>query len=785
MKPFDYISGNTLENAEKILGKSGERVCAMAGGTDLMGILKDRVHPVYPDAVVDLKTIEGLSNIEVMDHEVAIGALVRLRDLAENSLIQGKFGLLAQAARSVASPQIRNMGTVAGNICQEPRCWYYRNPDNTFHCARKQGKACNALTGDNRFHSIFGSMRMGRTPCTEACPVHTNIPSYIELIRKDKLDEAAGLILEVNPMPSVTGRVCPHFCEQDCNRQGFEEAVSIRDIERVIGDHILAHHERFMVRPQKESGQRIAVIGSGPSGLATAYFLRRSGHRVVVFDRMEKAGGMLRYGIPTFRLPDDILDRFLLILQGMGIEFQLGTEIKGDEAVSELLGNYPALYAAGGTWKSTVIPLEGRQHTISGLDFLASVNNGERTSLGKKVLVIGGGNVAVDVAVTAKRLGAEDVVITCLEKRHEMPALDWEIEHALEEGITLMNGWGPSRVLLFDEKVSGLELVVCTSVFDDQGCFNPELDRNSVQTVDADSIVLAVGQGPDDSLSIHGLDKNNGYIQADPETQATKIQGFFAGGDMVSGPATVVEAIASGRRAALSINQFMGSPSFDHTPAQESLNHFPESALEHSNRQKPEYRATVDRDVEGEDQSNLNRDQLIEEANRCFNCGCVAVCPSDLAPALVALDAKIVTGKRTIPAERFFTVVPFSSTVLEPGEIVAGITIPDKKNLKTCYLKFRIRNAIDFPIAGVAVALELKTNIVTAARIVLGAAAPVPLRAREAESILVGREIDEKAAEEAAQAALGGSVRLGKNGYKLKVFRALVKRTILSVANNT
>ena len=783
MKRFEHIPCDSLDAAASVLIKFDGKARAIAGGTDLLGVLKDAIHPVYPEAIVDLKPIDGLSDVEEVDNAVSIGAMIKLRDLACNPIIREKYGLLAKAAGSVASPQIRNMGTIAGNICQEPRCWYYRNPENTFHCARKLGDICHALNGDNRFHSVFGSMRVEFPPCTRACPVDTDIPGYLEFLREGKFDEAAALILDVNPMPAVTGRVCPHFCEQNCNREHFDEAVSIRAIERALGDHILAHHDRFIRAPSLETSQSIAIAGAGPSGLACAYFLRRSGHRVVVYDRMDKAGGMLRYGIPAFRLPKGIVDSFVSILEGMGIKFELGVEIGKDLSVSALLRNFDAVYLAGGAWASASLPLEGRENAIEGTEFLTSLNKGVRFTLGNKVLVIGGGNVAVDVAVAAKRLGAEEVVMACLEKKDEMPALAWEVEHALEEGIKLMTSWGPCRIILSSGIVAGIELIACTSVFDEEGRFSPKFDTNKRKIVGADSIILAVGQQPDDSLFASGVDRMRGFIRVDPETQATRIEGLYAGGDGVNGAGTVVEAIAAGRRAARSMNQYLGKDFAERKLIKRRMNRFDESCLDTSSRQEPEYRAARNRDLLGEDQSELSQSQLTKEVKRCFNCGCVAVCPSDLAPALVALDAGIVTGRRTIPAEVFFAAGPLSSSVLERGELISRIIIPARKNLRTDYLKFRIRNAIDFPIASVAVALEMEASKVIKARIVLGAAAPVPLRAREAERVLEGKAVGVREAEEAAQVAVGAANPLKKNVYKVEIIHALVKRAILSALN--
>lgn len=778
MKTFDYIRGNSLEAAKNTLEEFGGRARPLAGGTDLLGGLKDAIHPSPIEAVVDLKSIKGLTGVEETADGVHIGSMTSLRDLARDPVIRRHWRALSQAAESVASPQIRNMSTVGGNICQEPRCWYYRNPHNTFHCARKGGERCNALTGDNRFHSIFGSMRVGITPCTAACPVQTNIATYLDLMRQDRIDEAAAILLDVNPMPAVTGRVCPHFCEQQCNRGSFDEPISIRSIERFLGDHILAHPERCLPQSIKDSGSSVAVVGSGPSGLSAAYFLRRLGHRVTVFDRMKKAGGMLRYAIPSFRLPKEIVDRVVVFLKTLEVEFVLGKEIGRNQSPSGLLEHFDAVYTAGGAWAAPSIGIENEKYSTTGLAFLTSVQEGETKTPGKKVLVIGGGNVAVDAAVTAKRLGAEKVMMACLERREDMPALDWEVRHALVEGIKVLTSLGPSRVLVSGDKIIGTQLIACTSVFDSEGHFAPHFDSTQKQTVECDAVILAVGQQPDGSLNEPGIDM--GKDNVDSNTQATGVRGVFAGGDAVTGPATVVEAIAAGHRAALGITSFLGTAALEKslTPPR-LMNSFAESALASSARQEKKPRPPESRTWDKEDLPGLDAVEVLDEANRCFNCGCLAVCQSDLAPVLTALEATIITGRRTIPIEDFFATNPLSSTVLENGELVTGVLIPNKQGLRTSYMKFRIRNAIDFPIASVAVALHMQGDIVRAARIVLGAAAPLPLRASRAERVLEGKAPLEAEVEKAAGAALRDALPLKCNAYKLNVFQALVKRTIM------
>ncbi|MCF8061189.1 MAG: FAD-dependent oxidoreductase [Deltaproteobacteria bacterium] len=472
------------------------------------------------------------------------------------------------------------------------------------------------------------------------------------------------------------------------------------------------------------------------------------------------------------------MDAVTAFLEKLGVAFALGVEIGEGTRASELLEEYDAVYTAGGAWATPSIGIEGEEHAVTGLGFLSSVRQGEPTAPGDRVLVIGGGNVAVDAAVTAKRLGAGHVLMACLESREEMPALDSEVRHALDEGIGLLTSFGPSRLLVSGDEVTGAELVACTSVFDEGGGFAPSFDRTRQRTVECDAVILAVGQRPDGSLLEPGIETLGGRVAVDPPPQATRMEGIFAGGDAVSGPATVVEAIAAGRRAARGVDAFLGTGAPRAARPSRLLNRFGEGALEPSGREEVEPRPPEARTRHEGDTGGLDAGQVLAEANRCFNCGCVAVSPSDLAPVLTALEARVITGKRTIPAEAFFAASPLSSTVLDPGELVSGVFIPDHEDLRTSYMKFRIRNAIDFPVASVAVALAMDGNVVRKARIVLGAAAPVPLRAREAERVLEGSEPGGTGAAEAAEAALKGALPLERNAYKINVFQALVKRAI-------
>ena len=789
MREFRHHRAQSLDQAVEFLNQNPGRVRPLGGGTDLLGGLKDAIHPVFPKHILDLKRIQGLDRIESGPGGLRIGALVRLAELEFSPQVGSGQPMLAQAARAVASPQIRNMGTLGGNICQEVRCWYYRHPDNVFHCLRKGGQTCNAFVGDNRYHSIFGAVRVGRIPCRSSCPAETDIPAYMELLRAGDLDGAAREILRVNPLPALTGRVCPHFCQEECNRSLVDGSVSIRSVERFLGDYILDNSARLMPPPAVESGRRAAVVGSGPAGLAAAYFLRRAGHGVTLLERLAQPGGMLSQAIPDYRLPQELVGRVVAAVASTGVEIKTGVEIGQDLTLAEIRADFDAVFLATGAWGKPSIGLEGQESAQAGLDFLRSAKQGEISSCGPRVVVVGGGNVAVDVAVTARRLGAERVTMVCLESRAEMPAHQWEIAQAEEEGVVIKPSWGPVRVAAEKGRVRGLELNRCLSVFDDQCRFAPVVDRDDRTFLEADQVVLAVGQRIDLSYlgSVAGPKTERGRIAADGRTQATDQERIFAGGDAVSGPATVIEAVAAGRRAAQAMAEMLGDRA-EEREVDRPLNlvGFSPRCLRSSPPAEEPLLPPEKRLLNGEDAPGLDRAEALGEAERCFNCGCVAASPSDLAPVLVALEAVVETTRQRIPAEEFFAVRVLGSTVLEPDELVTAVVFPDPgPQTGQAYLKFRLRNAIDFPILGAAVLLWFEEERVKRARIVLGAAAPVPVRALAAEGFLVGKALDGETALEAARLSVASAQSLSGNRHKIKIAQSLVRRALLQAARGS
>ncbi len=791
MKSFLHVNARSVDEAVKLLKYYKGKAKLVAGGTDLLGVLKDGILPDYPEAIINIKTISSLNYVREDAEGLKMGVLVKLEDIVKSSIVKTKYKMLAEAAEAVATPQIRRMGTLGGNLCQDLRCWYYRYPHQVggrVLCYLKGGKSCYALTGENRYHSIFGGLRVATPPCSVACPGTVDTPSYLSQIREGNFRDAAETLLGTNPFPSITGRVCPHFCEQECNRDEFDESVSIRDIERFMGDYILENANNIIEPPDTDTGKKVAIVGSGPAGLSAAYYLRISGHRVTVFDRREEPGGMLTYGIPAFRLSKDVVKRVVKTVENAGVDFRLNTSVGKDVTLKELKKGFDSVILANGAWSQASIGVEGEELSKSGLEFLVGVNHGVKEVTGKRVLVIGGGNVAIDAARTALRLGSREVSVIYRRSREEMPACKEEVDAAREEGINFYFLSAPLRIIGKNGKVVGMECVRTElGEPDESGRRRPAPIEDSEFMLDADTIISAVGEGPDLSfLDTMKLNITSGRtIDVNPYTLSTNLKGIFACGDVTTGPATVIEAIVAGRRVANAVDLYLKgevkAEDKDEKTAKPFLK-FNREYLKKMSRAKMPRLPVHERRIDVEDALGLNLREIKTEANRCLNCSCVAVNPSEIAAVLVALGAKIKIagprGVKKIPIEDFYGSL---RNILEADEMVTEIQVPEPPDrARQTLLKFRLRNAVDFPIVSVASMITTDDGICKDAKIVLGAIAPGPIRATEAEETIRGRAIDVATAEMAAEVAVTDAVPLNMNAYKVEITKTLIKRAILS-----
>jgi len=460
--------------------------------------------------------------------------------------------------------------------------------------------------------------------CTNACPAGVDVPRYIRAVRDGAYDQAVAVLREKIPFPTVCADACFAPCEDVCAYKQFGDPIAIRAIKRAAVDKGGDGWKKRKKQSAK-SGKKVAVVGAGPAGMTAAYYLSAKGHEVTLLDAFPKPGGMMRYGIPRYRVPDERLDRDVNVILEQGVTFRGETVVGKDVTMADLKKDFDAVFVSSGANSSARIPVEGadKKGVLWGWEFLRDVSSGKSFSLGKNVVVVGGGNVAIDVALTAKRLGAKRVDLFCLEKREEMPAHPWEIALAEEEGVFINNSWAPKRVL-GDERVTGLGLMRCVSVLDKACNFNPVYDEDITHKVQADTIILAVGQAA--VLDFIGREKNIAVEKnrlSVGDDLATGEAGVFAGGDVVTGPASIIGAIAQGRRAAQAVDRFLGgSGDISETLAdpedEVALSEF--AALVQPRNELPHLKVWERANNFDQVEKPLTDSQIQAETNRCLNC---------------------------------------------------------------------------------------------------------------------------------------------------------------------
>ncbi len=398
-------------------------------------------------------------------------------------------------------------------------------------------------------------------PCRSSCPAGIDIPSFVRHICRGETGKAIAVIREKLPFAFAPSYVCFHPCEEVCRRGEVTSAVSVCRLKRFAADNDTGRW-RQKVSKSSPSGKKVAVVGSGPAGLTAAYYLAKQGHILTVFECLSEAGGMLRVGIPEYRFPRELLEKDLEEVRAMGVEIRCNSPVD-TAGLERLTSDYEAVFVATGAQLSKRIDLLGShlEGVYWGMDFLRERALGHIPTgafATRRVIVVGGGNVAVDVARVARRLGSDAVSMVSLEASEELPAWDWEIEEADEEGIHLFTGWGPTEVKSDNGKVTALSARRCTRVFDDRGQFNPVYDDSDTREFPADIVILAIGQDPSSSpFECCGL-RRDLTIEVDEDTLRTQTERVYAGGDVVSGPASVIEAIAMGRKAAVEIDKALG-----------------------------------------------------------------------------------------------------------------------------------------------------------------------------------------------------------------------------------
>lgn len=483
----------------------------------------------------------------------------------------------------------------------------------------------------------------GTSPCKTKCPAHIGVQGYVKLASQGKYQEALELIKKENPFPAVCGRICNRRCEDACTRGEIDDPVAIDDIKDFIAQQELNAENRYV--PQmlnqlnKPFAEKIAVIGAGPAGMSCAFYLAQKGYPVTVFEKADRPGGMLMHGIPSFRLEKDVIEAEIDVLRQMGVEFKCGVEVGKDLTIAGLREEgYKAFYIAIGCQGGRKIGVAGEdaEGVDTGVEFLYKVNSGADASLTGRTVVVGGGNVAIDVARAAARSGASEVSMYCLESRDIMPAADDEVEEAEEEDIKINNSWGPAEILTENGKVKAVVFKKCVSVFDDNGRFAPVYDEKDTITVECENVLLSVGQSIQWGGLLEGskvaLGRGNG-AEADPVTYQTAEPDIFVGGDVYTGPKFAIDAIAAGKEASVSIHRFVhegqsltiGRNLRQYIELDKKNLDIAEDSYDNSSRQVPgrsdEDAKTTFRDL----RKPLTEEQIAVETARCLGCGASVV----------------------------------------------------------------------------------------------------------------------------------------------------------------
>jgi uncharacterized 2Fe-2S/4Fe-4S cluster protein (DUF4445 family)/NADPH-dependent glutamate synthase beta subunit-like oxidoreductase len=470
----------------------------------------------------------------------------------------------------------------------------------------------------------------GYPPCQVACPAGIRVQDFLYYIAQGKFDEALEEVRRAMPFPGVCGRVCPHPCEPECERRDIDEPLSIRSLHRFVADYELRTGRKKATPIEKTKEDKIAIIGSGPAGLSCAYELVRRGYPVTVFESAPKAGGMLRYGIPDYRLPVNVLDEEIGYIEELGVEIKTHRAVKSLKEVFDQ--GYKAIFLATGAWVSEKmdIPNEESKGVVHGLDFLKKINSGEKVKVGKRVVVIGGGNAAVDSARVARRLGAEEVLLLYRRSHSEMPAIKSEVEEAEREGVEFRFLATPIRVLTHDGQLTGIRCIrMELGEPDARGRPTPIPIEGADFEIKADQLLVAIGQGSDKNAIIEELEYSSPRtVSVDPLTFKTNVEGVFAGGDLVSGPSDVISAIGAGQQAAISIELYLGGIDLvNGRPARKKkVEEVPKEGVEREPRRglpllEPNQRigfAEVDTGFAD------RLEMAIEESKRCLNCGIYA-----------------------------------------------------------------------------------------------------------------------------------------------------------------
>ena len=540
----------------------------------------------------------------------------------------------------------------------------------------------------------------GTAPCKTACPAHVAVQGYLKLAKEGRYDDALALIKKDNPLPAVCGHVCNRRCEDACTRGTIDEAVAIDEVKRFLAERDLKAETRYIPKktiPSLKGGfdEKIAIIGAGPAGLSCAYYLALTGYKPTIFEKNEEPGGMLRYGIPSYKLEKDLLAAEIDVIRELGVEIRCGVEIGKDITIEELREQgYRGFYVAIGCQRGRKpgITGENAKGAYAAVDFLREAGAKESFALEGDVVVVGGGNVAIDAARISSRCVDAKISMFCLEQREDMPASKEEIAEALEEGIELNCGWGPKEVLEEDGKVAGVVFKKCIRVLDEQGRFSPEYDEEQTVTIPCKHVIFSVGQAIEWGDMLDNLDlkrRPNGGALADKLTYQTSEPDIFVGGDVYTGPRFAIDAIAAGREGAISLHRYVhenctltiGRNRRDFVELDK--NNISVDSYDTSKRQIPakadeKAQAATFRDLS----HSLTEEQVKAETSRCLSCGASVVDPNK------CIGCGVCTTKCVFDAIHLHREIPGAS-VMRASEDKLKYILPNmvKQSIKVKFAK--------------------------------------------------------------------------------------------------
>ena len=540
----------------------------------------------------------------------------------------------------------------------------------------------------------------GTAPCKTACPAHVAVQGYLKLAKEGRYDDALALIKKDNPLPAVCGHVCNRRCEDACTRGTIDEAVAIDEVKRFLAERDLKAETRYIPKktiPSLKGGfdEKIAIIGAGPAGLSCAYYLALTGYKPTIFEKNEEPGGMLRYGIPSYKLEKDLLAAEIDVIRELGVEIRCGVEIGKDITIEELREQgYRGFYVAIGCQRGRKpgITGENAKGAYAAVDFLREAGAKESFALEGDVVVVGGGNVAIDAARISSRCVDAKISMFCLEQREDMPASKEEIAEALEEGIELNCGWGPKEVLEDDGKVAGVVFKKCIRVLDEQGRFSPEYDEEQTVTIPCKHVIFSVGQAIEWGNMLDNLDlkrRPNGDALADKLTYQTSEPDIFVGGDVYTGPRFAIDAIAAGREGAISLHRYVhenctltiGRNRRDFVELDK--NNISVDSYDTSKRQIPakadeKAQAATFRDLS----HSLTEEQIKAETSRCLSCGASVVDPNK------CIGCGVCTTKCVFDAIHLHREIPGAS-VMRASEDKLKYILPNmvKQSIKVKFAK--------------------------------------------------------------------------------------------------